>query len=297
MSVIHYTSCPVCHSTQISAVLAVKDHSVSKETFSVWECAACSFRFTQDVPDALSIGPYYQSEDYISHSDTAKGLINRLYHRVRNITLKQKRELVEKATGKRQGRLLDIGAGTGAFSQEMKLAGWQVTALEPDEGARAVALRNYKLTLQPSIEIYQLGRGQFDAITLWHVLEHVHDLHGYVQRFAELLAPGGRLFLALPNYLATDARKYQSAWAAYDVPRHLYHFSPASVTKLLGMHQLQVKAMKAMWFDPFYISMLSEGYANGKSNHLSALFAGLRSDAAALTDVRKASSVIYIAGS
>ncbi|MFT4024416.1 MAG: class I SAM-dependent methyltransferase [Flavihumibacter sp.] len=296
MSVIHYNSCPVCFSQNIHPVFDIKDHSVSQEIFSVWECADCRLRFTQDVPDAMDIAPYYQSEDYISHSDTSTGLVNRLYHRIRRITLQQKRKLVQAKTEKQKGRLLDIGAGTGAFAHTMQAAGWTVTGLEPDESARAMAVKKYGISLKPSVEIYQLPAAGFDAITLWHVLEHVHDLHGYVTRFADLLAPSGKLLLALPNYLSTDAKKYGAAWAAYDVPRHLYHFSPLSVETLLLRHRLRVESRKAMWFDPFYISMLSEGYANGRPNHLAAFFAGLRSDLAALGSVQKASSIIYIAG-
>lgn len=295
MSVIHYNSCPVCSSLEIHPVADVKDHSVSQQVFSVWECADCQLRFTQDIPDALAIMPYYKSDAYISHSDTSTGLVNSLYHRIRRITLQQKLKLLQAKTGKKTGRLLDIGAGTGAFAHTMLAAGWEVTGLEPDEGARAMALKNFRLSLRPSMEIYQLPTASFDAITLWHVLEHVHDLQGYVQRFAELLAPGGKLFLALPNYQSTDAKKYDTAWAAYDVPRHLYHFSPLSVETLLQRHQLKVQEMKAMWFDPFYISMLSEGYAHGKSNHAAAFLTGLRSDLAAVRSIRKASSIIYMA--
>lgn len=296
MSVIHYNSCPVCFSQQIHPVAEIRDYSVSGEVFSVWECSDCRLRFTQDVPDANDIVPYYRSEAYISHTDTSAGFINRLYHRVRRITLRQKRRLIQRQTGRRTGRLLDIGAGTGAFAHEMQQAGWAVTGLEPHEGARTLALKNYSLHLRPSMEIYQLPPAGFDAITLWHVLEHVHDLQGYVERFARLLAPGGKLFLALPNYLSYDAEKYGSAWAAYDVPRHLYHFSPLSVEKLLGTHGLRVEGSRAMWFDPFYISMLSENYKHGRAGHISAFFSGLRSDISAAASVKKASSIIYIAG-
>ena len=125
-TIIHYTQCPVCLSTQIKKVLSCKDYTVSHEMFDVWECANCTLRFTQDSPDASSIGRYYQSDAYVSHSDTKKGLINKLYHAVRTYTLKQKRSLVKDVTGKQAGLLLDIGAGTGAFAHTVKQGGWNV---------------------------------------------------------------------------------------------------------------------------------------------------------------------------
>ena len=103
MSRIHYTHCPVCNSTEINPLLTVKDHSVSSEEFVIWQCANCSLRFTQDVPDEEAIGPYYASPDYISHSNTSKGLLNQLYQKVRRYTLGQKARLVEHYT-KQKGR-------------------------------------------------------------------------------------------------------------------------------------------------------------------------------------------------
>src|SRR5687768_12429331 len=144
---IHYTNCPVCGSADIKKVLSAKDHTVSGEEFSVMECNNCSLRFTQDVPDAASIAPYYKSEEYISHTNTSKGLVNRLYQSVRKRTLRQKRKLVEKETGVTKGRMLDLGAGTGAFVNEMKLAGWEATGLEPDPDAKKIAKELYGIEL------------------------------------------------------------------------------------------------------------------------------------------------------
>jgi hypothetical protein len=144
---IAYKNCPCCSSAAVYPALSAKDHTVSGEIFEIWHCDDCTIRFTQRVPDASAIGPYYQSANYVSHSDTQKGLINRLYHMVRNRTLHSKRKLVEKITGKTTGHLLDVGAGTGAFSYTMQQAGWKVTALEPDDIARKNAKDKYGLTL------------------------------------------------------------------------------------------------------------------------------------------------------
>jgi 2-polyprenyl-3-methyl-5-hydroxy-6-metoxy-1,4-benzoquinol methylase len=296
MALIHYQHCPVCGSDRIRKILDAKDYTVSGEFFAVYECAACSLRFTQDVPDAESIGPYYQSDNYISHTDTRKGLINRVYHIVREYTLKQKRKLLVEVTGKTRGKVLDIGAGTGAFLNEMREAGWNITGLEPDPGARLMAKEKYNLEFgEPTILFSLPSEERYDAITLWHVLEHVHDLHTYISRIANLLNEGGKLVLALPNYTSSDAVKYGAHWAAYDVPRHLYHFSPAAVSNLLAQHGLKINEMRPMWFDPFYISMLSEQYKNGHSSHISALVSGIKSNKEAFSRKESASSVIYIA--
>ncbi|GAO44285.1 class I SAM-dependent methyltransferase [Flavihumibacter petaseus] len=294
MSVIHRNACPVCGASSIQPVLEAIDRSVSRKVFSIWECGVCSLRFTQDIPDQFTIGQYYQTENYISHSDTRTGVVNRLYHQVRKITLQSKRKLIERECRRKTGTLLDIGAGTGAFANVMKSAGWSVTGLEPDPGARAVAEANYGIRLEVPDKLYQLEPAGFDAITLWHVLEHVHDLQAYMGRFKTLLKPGGRLFLALPNWQSADAAHYGSDWAAYDVPRHLYHFSPAAVKQLLQRNGFRLNRMQPMWFDPFYIAMLSEKYQHGKTRYFPAAWNGMISDVAAWKSPEKASSVIYI---
>lgn len=286
--------CPACGSRDTGAVLEAVDHTVSGSTFTVRECRSCSLRFTSPVPGPEEIGRFYQSEDYISHSDTRAGLVNKLYHLVRTVSLNQKKKWVEKATRRHGGRLLDIGCGTGAFLQVMKQAGWVTTGLEPDSGARQVAAEKYHISVLPPAELYRLPRGSFEAVTLWHVLEHVHDLHGYLDQIASLLAPGGRAFVAVPNYTSPDARKYAAFWAAWDVPRHLYHFSPAALTALAGRHGLRVAAQVAMPFDAFYISLLSGKYRKGRTPYAEGFLTGFRSWSNARRHPSEASSILYI---
>jgi 2-polyprenyl-3-methyl-5-hydroxy-6-metoxy-1,4-benzoquinol methylase len=293
-SIITYKACPACGSTQIQKILTAKDHTVSHQQFEIWECSQCTLRFTQNVPSAEAIGPYYQSENYISHSDTKQGLVNRLYHIVRRRTLKSKQKLVESASGTKTGQLLDVGAGTGAFLHHMQQQGWQVNGLEPDENARQVALKQYNLNLLPPDHLWKIAQGSMDVITLWHVLEHVHRLHDYMEQLKKLLKPGGYLFIAVPNYTSRDATTYGEHWAAYDVPRHLYHFSPASMKQLIQKHGMTLKAIKPMWFDSFYVSMLSEKYATGQSKLVKGGFSGLLSNWSALRNRERCSSLIYI---
>jgi 2-polyprenyl-3-methyl-5-hydroxy-6-metoxy-1,4-benzoquinol methylase len=290
---INYKHCPVCTSTLIKEVMEVKDYTVSQQMFTIWECSHCTLRFTNDVPNAEAIGPFYHSAAYISHSNTKKGFINQLYHAVRNITLGTKKKLVQKYAGSR-GRLLDVGAGIGAFSKKMQDAEWVVTGIEPDSIARENAQNLHGLTLHKAEELFDLTDRSFEAITLWHVLEHVHLLHNYMQQFAKILQPNGCLFIAVPNYTSKDAVHYGSYWAAWDVPRHLYHFSPKSMKALAEKHGFKVTAHKPMWFDSFYVSMLSEHYKTGHYNYWKAFFYGLWSNLNALLNIQHCSSVIYI---
>lgn len=291
---IHYTQCPVCSSASITNVLSVKDFTVSNEVFPVAECSNCALRFTQDVPTAQSIAPYYKSENYISHTDTAKGIVNRLYHMVRRRTLRGKRILIQQKTKLTTGTIADIGAGTGSFVNEMQSHGWKVTGLEPDSDARTKAKELYNIELQSTNNFYQLAAESFDAITLWHVLEHVHDLHDYVNHLSVILKKKGKLFIAVPNYTSKDAAIYKENWAAYDVPRHLYHFSPESMKVLMAGAGLVITEYKPMWYDSFYISLLSNKYKTGKSNLISSFWNGLRSNLTAMKDNKRCSSVIYI---
>ena len=289
-----YDSCPNCNDKNISFVLSAKDYTVSGEHFEIWECRNCTQRFTQNIPSKDDIGKYYQSENYISHSDTSKGLINSLYHRVRKHTLVQKKKLIEKSTGKSAGNILDVGAGTGAFLHTMKTAGWNTTGIEPDDTARKNAAELHQLELKNAESFFSLEPSSFDAITLWHVLEHVHALHEYIDQLKNLSLPGGKIFIAVPNYTSRDAAMYKEFWAAYDVPRHLYHFSPQSMKKLLSAHGLTLNTIKPMWYDSVYVSLLSEQYKTGKPHPAKAFINGCVSNTNAFFNTSKCSSVIYI---
>lgn len=290
-----YDSCPNCGNKNISSILKAKDYTVSGEKFEIWECSNCTQRFTQNIPDKENISKYYQSENYISHSDTAKGLVNNLYHKVRKHTLIQKRKLIIRSIKKNKGNILDVGAGIGAFLNTMKMANWKITGTEPDKNAREKAMQLYGINLDQSENLYSFPEKNFDAITLWHVLEHVHDLHEYVEQLKKLLSANGKLFIAVPNYTSKDANIYKEYWAAYDVPRHLYHFSPKAMKNLLNTHGLKIEKIKPMWFDSIYVSMLSEQYKAGNPRPVKAMINGSISNLKTFFDNTKCSSVIYMA--
>jgi 2-polyprenyl-3-methyl-5-hydroxy-6-metoxy-1,4-benzoquinol methylase len=292
---IHYTNCPNCGSTEITPIFDVKDHTVSGKLFTILRCGQCSLRFTQDIPNKEEIGQYYQSDSYVSHTDTRKGLINQIYHEVRKHTLKGKRKMIEGAMEGRTGQILDYGCGTGAFLDVMKKRGWEVTGIEPDSGARSIAEAQYQILPMDPSSIALLKDHYFDIITLWHVLEHVHDLHNTLAHLRRMLKKDGKIFIAVPNHSSQDAAHYGPAWAAWDVPRHLYHFSPDSMKYLLEKAGFRQVNIRPMWFDSYYVSMLSEQYKNGRPNLLSAVWRGFQSNLAAGKDLKRCSSLIYIA--
>lgn len=288
--------CPACGGQNWKLSDRVKDFSISEEWFELRMCDLCHLKATFPQPSEEEIGRYYASEDYVSHSDTKSGLINRLYHAARVFMLKKKHQWVVDASGKSKGALLDVGAGTGHFPHYMKLSGWLVTGLEPDEKARKIAAEKLNMEIDPIENLATLPAAQYDVITMWHVLEHVHDLKGYMERFRAILKPGGVLIIAVPNHTSSDAKKYGEKWAAYDVPRHLWHFSPKAMESLLHQHQFELINKLSMPLDAFYVSMLSEKYkGRGILGTISAFFAGLKTYFSAKKNVDNASSIIYIA--
>lgn len=291
---IHYTQCPVCGSQQLEKVFFAKDHTVSCKEFEIVHCNDCTLRFTQDVPSVEEIGAYYKTDSYISHTNTSKGFINKMYQQVRVRTMKQKADIIKKHTGLKTGKLLDVGCGTGTFLHTMQQQDWKVTGLEPDPDARKLAKDLYGIETAPSHHLFTLPAKSFNAITMWHVLEHVHQLHEYVAQLKNLLADGGKLFIAVPNYTSRDAKAYQQHWAGYDVPRHLYHFSPQTMNVLMNGHGLKITQMLPMWFDSFYVDMLSSKYQSGKTNYISAGLHGLASNINAIGNVKECCSVIYV---
>lgn len=265
------TQCPACEGSTFTPLMECKDYTVSGESFNIVRCNSCELEFTNPRPAQAEIGAYYQSDAYVSHTDeSAPGLINAIYRLVRNYTLGSKRRLIEGLQP--VSNLLDIGCGTGAFAATMQSAGWKVQAVEPDEGA-AERARKRGLNVAPESWLYE-NKEQFEVITMWHVLEHVHDLKTRFLQLYDLCTPGGMVIIAVPNPKSIDASHYGPIWAARDVPRHLYHFPPQMLRKRMQEQGFQVVATKGMPFDPFYISMLSEKYKAGSNRLIAAVLKG-----------------------
>lgn len=285
-------SCIICNSKSISSFLDCKDHFVTQSSFTISICDDCGFCFTNPRPDAVESGKYYDSDAYISHSKTSRGLVNRLFHFARTYTLKSKRNILNKyVSGK---RLLDYGCGTGDFLGIMKYAGWSVVGIEPNEFARTKAINTHGLEIYEEGGFHELKNASLDCISLWHVLEHVYPLEDRISAFNDKLDADGTLIVAVPNMKSYDAKRYGPYWAAYDVPRHIYHFNPQTIKALMSKHGFEHIKTKAMVFDSFYISLLSEKYKHGSNKFFSAMILGLISNLTAFFGKRNYSSLIYI---
>ena len=288
------TQCPVCGGSDFTDFLTCKDYTVTQEDFTITQCSNCGFKFTNPRPEESEIGRYYQSDEYISHSNTKKGLINRIYHIVRSRALKSKLKLVNKLVKDQPRNILDNGCGTGFFLQTCKTDGWNVRGCEPDQKTRAMATENVGIDIVANIFDESLQAASFSIVTMWHVLEHVHQIDKTIQRLYELLTNNGVLVIAVPNANAHEAKQFQSAWAAYDVPRHLYHFTPETINPLFQKHGFKVEQHLPMPYDSYYISLLSQKYQAGNNNYLKAVLQGWKSNQWAKKNNDNYSSVIYI---
>jgi len=264
--------------------LTTQDHLVTQDNFELLHHSKYDMLVTSPVPSNLEV--YYDSPQYKPHQQSNKGLTSLLYNLVRKYSLKRKYKLIAKAGG---GSILDIGAGTGEFLEYCHNQKWITTGVEPNEKALDISAKKQLNVFQNFDDVTTF---QYDVITMWHVLEHVTDLYKYIESLKNILYPKGRIFIAVPNYKSFDAIYYKDFWAAYDVPRHLWHFSQTSIDKLFDEVGMKVVKKHPMIFDSFYVSLLSEKYRTGKSNYFKAFRAGLKSNQKAKI-TGEYSSIIY----
>lgn len=282
--------CPICNNTDFEPTLQAKDYTVTSETFTIQSCSQCGLLITSPRPYAEELEKYYKSDNYISHSSKATNITDRLFIVARKFTLTQKLSLVSKYSSK--GKLLDYGCGTGDFLLAASKKNWQVFGVEPSS-----SVTKKSTTLQIVSSLDQVSTNQFDAITLWHVLEHIPNINEIICQLRERISKGGTIFIAVPNYKSFDGAYYRELWAGYDVPRHLWHFNRETMSKLIKKNSLKVIKIKPMFLDSIYVSQLSEKYkANDKSSMLTMIkgsIIGLRSNLSAAS-TGEYSSLIYI---
>ena len=287
-------ACPVCGYHQFKMEFQAIDHFVTNREFRIQSCIKCGMHLTADVPGVEEISAYYKSEDYISHSDTRKGLINRVYHIIRAYMLGSKYATIKRSFGKNKGTILDIGAGTGYFLQYMKQKNWEVYGTEKSIEAREFAKSRLNMDIMPDDALFSLPPASFDLITLWHVMEHLPNIRQYWQVISRLLKPDGILIIALPNSSSWDAKHYGSYWAAWDVPRHIWHFTPKLIEKLGNREGFRLIHSKRMPFDAFYISIMSEKYKKSAYPIFKGILFGKISWLSSLLNKNRCSSLMYI---
>lgn len=288
------TTCPICNGDRLPDFITAKDYTTSLEHFTIKKCQSCDLGITTPRPTKETISKYYQSDKYISHTGGQKTISDSLYRFARNHMHNWKRNVIEQL--QRSGSILDYGCGTGEFLQYMKYKGWDIYGVEPAAEARAKAISNTQAEIVNTID--DLPSTQVDIITLWHVAEHLHDLNAILQLLKSRLKPGGSFLIAVPNYQSPDSKNYKSHWAGYDVPRHIWHFSPSSMNQLLTKNGMTLVTKKPMVLDALYISYLSETYQYPKQANIISLIKGIihgiRSNWKARVETNH-SSILYIA--
>ncbi len=280
-------SCPSCNSLKFTNYLICEDYTVTNESFALVKCEKCALVFTNPRPETESLHKYYKSDQYISHTDKGNSIIHKLYKQVRKYTLSKKLDLVSSYL--KNGTILDYGCGTGDFLSTCYKSGWKTIGFEPDKEAIELAKRKSNSEFIHAIPLKE----QVDIITAWHVIEHVEELKDTIKKLKKSLKQGGYMFVALPNHKSLDAEIYKSHWAAYDVPRHLYHFTQSSFEYLIKEHKLTLIDVKPMIFDSYYVSLLSEKYKTGSPNYIKAFSNGLKSNKSA-SKTGEYSSLIYV---
>lgn len=290
--------CPVCKGSSFAGIIECEDYTYSHRQFTIQQCLSCHLLLTNPRPDQNTIGDYYKSETYISHSGKSNSIFDWLYLKARNYTLRWKLNMI--TSRKLKSAILDYGCGTGEFINYMATNNWDTSAVEPSDEARAkveAQSKNKNLSVYKQLE--DLPEKKFDVITLWHVLEHVPDPDILIAQLKQKLNQSGLIFVAVPNHQSFDGQHYQKHWAAYDVPRHFWHFAPTNMTQLFGNHSLVIREVLPMKLDAFYVSLLSEKYKNNSHHNFitpfRALLTGFRSNVKA-RKTSNYSSLIYIAG-
>jgi len=284
--------CNICENKKFINFLKLKDYFLSDETFNIVQCNICGYKFTNPYPEDDIIGRYYKSDDYVSHSETKKGMFFKIYHLVKKRALSNKLKLVSLYSDK--GTILDYGCATGDFLGVCKKHNWQCFGVEPDEKTRTYAKKKHNIEISSLSELINFESSFFDIITLWHVLEHIPDLNEKLKQFHRILKDNAQLIIAVPNCDSFDAKYYGKHWAAYDVPRHLHHFNHTTINLLLEKNNFKVIDKKPMFFDSFYVSILSEKYKRNSLGFFKGFIIGLISNIKARFNNKNYSSMIYI---
>jgi len=285
-------NCPICQHTEFSNFIICNDHLVTDESFALVECNNCGLKFTNPRPTIDNIAKYYDSEEYDSHKKRSSGLVGFVYNAARNYALKKKISFINSLQSDK-GKILDVGCGAGHFLQVCERNNWETSGVELNTRARDMASSLVKGPIFSNLEELELKK-KFQVITLWHVLEHLHDLRGSMKKFGKMLKKNGNLIVAVPNTDSWDCTHYQEMWAGYDVPRHLYHFNMLIFNKLASISKFKVQQAVPMKLDAFYVSLLSEKYAHGKNRFFKAFNSGLKSNRWAKKNQNNYSSLIYI---
>ncbi len=282
--------CLLCLNEQTEHYGSSRDYFLTAEPFDLIKCTHCGLIFTDPFPDENKLSDYYKSENYFSHPHKRMNLMGKMYDWVKRQNIRSKYKLIHQFKSK--GRLLDIGCGSGDFIHYGKYIGWDVSGVEPDEPARKFAAEKTQKPILPPGQTDIWKADTFDVITLWHVLEHVYDLDKQLREISRLAKQDALIVVALPNHRSHDAKRYGEYWAAWDLPRHLYHFDQDSIRFLFEKHGYSLVQTFPMKWDAYYVALLSEKYKFKKQNYVRAFWEAFLSNRKAGRS-KQYSSLIY----
>ena len=242
--------CIICDSNMSTPFIKVSDRFGS-ESFQIVECE-CGFKYLSPRPKSENISIYYDDENYDPHRKHKYSLYHIIYSWVQDRAIKWKYYKISKFTN--IGKLLDIGGGGGEFCSYLKKCGWQVSLQDNSARARKLSLDNGVDCLK---NLNDIKKEQFDLITMWHSIEHIHGIDSLFKSLDKLIAVDGTLVVAVPNFNAPERKWYNEDWAPWDAPRHLYHFNYEQLIILLEKYGWKVKSSNKMIQDTPYNILLS----------------------------------------
>lgn len=243
-------SCCICGSARSRPYLTNWDRSHGQPgVFTFVACRDCGHVYLDPRPTGEELDAYYPP-NYRAHAralDDEPNLLTRLSRRYG--LRKRARELTRRRG--QPGRLLDVGCGSGLFLDEMRRRGWDVAGVEPSSHAAAYAVERLGLPVRATtLEAACFQSQSFDAVTLWHVLEHVPDSRRTLEEARRLLRPNGVILAATPNRGSFDAHLFGRYWAEWEAPRHLNVLDDATLVVLLGQlgfMDVQVRSGVGSW--------------------------------------------------
>lgn len=265
-------------------VITTYDFFKTQEKFEIIQTNLPGVLQTYPTPENLE--PYYHSDNYQSHKKEASSPIDYIYRLLRKYNLFLKYKLI-KDLDYASADILDFGCGTGELVQYLNTKGYNAVGYEPNRNALSIL----KERGTPQIKNIQQIENQYDIITLFHVLEHLREPIETINLLKKHLTINGLLIIALPNHSSWDAAHYQQFWAAYDVPRHLWHYNKEGIKQLLNQLDFKLIKQSGQPFDPYFISLLSEQYKKSKFPFSKALIKGSISNIKALYNKQYSSNI------
>ncbi len=251
------TRCALCGADDTEQLFVATDRRYGMAgEFPVVRCRRCDLVYVNPRPSAASLGRFYP-ETYRPHTGAPQHT-GRVGPAVRSLVFGRLGGAAGRAAGwlynslayraflvnRAPGRVLDVGCGTGDYLSVWAELGWTVEGIEPGAAAASAARTRLGARIHEGlIEGVTLPVGAFDAITMSHSFEHVRMPREVLAIVHRALAPDGRLVLMLPNFQAWDRRAFGPQWYGLEVPRHLYHFTPTTLTALLEASGLVVEQL------------------------------------------------------